>query len=252
MSEFAPTTSTLQALEATANHFDFGLFIFSADDDLTSRGSQEKSTRDNVVLEFGLFLGALGHERTFGVVESGQGVRIPTDLAGISLERFTNNSKSDLTASVTAASIKLSSSIEDVGRRHRKYRLIGKWTVDQDSGQFQTWISATKLQRHSQKVRNHSLVLVAMEKNDLKNFEDDTKIAKSNVRKLSKFGTTDIPLHAKSKPYFSNCSGGKTLEAHLLLVSNGFQTRTFRTIGDMIDAGAELLDTVEYGIADEN
>jgi predicted nucleotide-binding protein len=46
---------------------DFAAFVVTADDVTASRGRRKASPRDNVVFEIGLFMGAIGRERTFVV-----------------------------------------------------------------------------------------------------------------------------------------------------------------------------------------
>lgn len=68
---------------------DFGIFIFGADDFITSKGTDAVAPRDNVVFEAGLFTGACGLERTFIIVEEGSGeLKIPSDLHGVLTARF--------------------------------------------------------------------------------------------------------------------------------------------------------------------
>lgn len=86
-SYFGLNLSTLEGLLGGAQRFDFGIFVFSPDDDITIRGEQTKITRDNVIFEFGLFLGALGRDRVF-VVRSGDDLRILSDLAGITVAHY--------------------------------------------------------------------------------------------------------------------------------------------------------------------
>lgn len=58
-------TVAVQSLVENLVDYSYGIFILSADDDLTIRGAQQHAARDNVVFEFGLFLAHLGPERTF-------------------------------------------------------------------------------------------------------------------------------------------------------------------------------------------
>ena len=73
--EFEPMRSTLEGLLNIAERYDFGVFIFTPDDEITSRGAKGKVARDNVILELGVFLGSLGPDRAFAVVEEGSTVK---------------------------------------------------------------------------------------------------------------------------------------------------------------------------------
>lgn len=57
---FSPSTSTLESLLDTVRGLDFGVFVFSPDDVLRSRGKSYLSARDNVLFECGPFFGRLG------------------------------------------------------------------------------------------------------------------------------------------------------------------------------------------------
>src|SRR6186997_1972062 len=54
---FEPSHYTEQDLIKSAPTFDFAVFILSPDDDVTSRGEEQKAPRDNVIYELGLFMG---------------------------------------------------------------------------------------------------------------------------------------------------------------------------------------------------
>jgi hypothetical protein len=69
--EFDPMRSTLEGLLESIERYDFGLFIFTPDDPITSRGVSENTARDNVILELGMFLGQLGRDRAFAVITEG-------------------------------------------------------------------------------------------------------------------------------------------------------------------------------------
>lgn len=63
--------------------YDYAIIIATADDVVTSRHHSFDAPRDNVLFEFGLFAGGLGRSKVFYVVE--QGIKIPSDLSGITL-----------------------------------------------------------------------------------------------------------------------------------------------------------------------
>ena len=77
-------TSYLDSLTNGLKDFDFGVFIFAPDDILKLRDQTHAAVRDNVLFEFGLFMGKLGKERVFFVLPQEHGnLRLPSDLLGI-------------------------------------------------------------------------------------------------------------------------------------------------------------------------
>ncbi|RIV21612.1 DUF4062 domain-containing protein [Fibrisoma montanum] len=80
---FGLGTSTLEALEQAVKSYDIGIFIFTPDDELISRGESKQVARDNVIFELGLFIGKLTRFRAFVIHPGGKGISIPSDLAGI-------------------------------------------------------------------------------------------------------------------------------------------------------------------------
>ena len=80
---FRASFFTLESLEEALSTADFAALVLSPDDWVTSRDETMSVPRDNVVFELGLFMGALGHARTFLVRPSDEAVKIPTDLAGL-------------------------------------------------------------------------------------------------------------------------------------------------------------------------
>lgn len=84
---FGPdNTSTFDTLRREALAADFAVFIATADDLLTIRKDVLVAARDNVLFEFGLFLGVLGKNKVFLLVE--EGVTLPSDLKGINVATF--------------------------------------------------------------------------------------------------------------------------------------------------------------------
>lgn len=64
---FKPGHTTLATLIKEAKKVDFAVLVFHPDDAATVRGKSLPITRDNVVFEYGLFMGHLGPERTFAL-----------------------------------------------------------------------------------------------------------------------------------------------------------------------------------------
>ena len=80
-----PVDDLLRQAEAS----DFAVLSFGADDTTISREKQSASPRDNVVLEYGLFAGALGsRERVFIIVPNGVDLKIPSDIQGLNLVKY--------------------------------------------------------------------------------------------------------------------------------------------------------------------
>lgn len=75
--------TTIESLVGALHEFDFAVLVFTPDDATSSRNQRQASPRDNVVFELGLFTGGLGRNRSYLVVEDGAGVKIPTDLRGV-------------------------------------------------------------------------------------------------------------------------------------------------------------------------
>ena len=80
---------TLDKLLSLIPTFDFGIFVFAADDTVESRGQRLLVARDNVVLELGLFMERLGRKRTFLVTQDlSPRLHLPSDLQGLTVARF--------------------------------------------------------------------------------------------------------------------------------------------------------------------
>jgi Predicted nucleotide-binding protein containing TIR-like domain len=95
---------TLESLEANLSSFDFAAFVLAPDDIVKFRGDQTSVARDNVIFETGLFMGKLGRRNVFLVRPRGTILKLPTDLAGITvLEYDPNRSDRNLTAALGRA-----------------------------------------------------------------------------------------------------------------------------------------------------
>jgi len=80
--------ATLEALERAVLSYDFGVFVFTPDDKIHSRGELKPVARDNVLFELGLFIGKLTRKRAFVVHPSKRRIAIASDLAGITTAQY--------------------------------------------------------------------------------------------------------------------------------------------------------------------
>jgi hypothetical protein len=82
---FEPGNATWVDLVAQARgeKFDLALLVLGAEDQIKSRGVVSNGPRDNVLLELGLFAGALGLDRTLFLIDRDKRPKIASDLAGI-------------------------------------------------------------------------------------------------------------------------------------------------------------------------
>lgn len=112
--------SYLETLTTMVGEVDFGVFIFAPDDMKLIRDKSSPAVRDNVLFEFGLFLGGLGRNRTFFVTPRGaSGLELPTDLLGISTVQF-DSEAANIEAALGAASFHILQAISRFGIRQER------------------------------------------------------------------------------------------------------------------------------------
>jgi hypothetical protein len=86
---FTLNKATLDCLIRASRRYDYGILVATGDDISFIRRSIFKTTRDNVLLELGLFLGSLGLSRAFLFVD--KKCKIPSDYLGINAPSFQRN-----------------------------------------------------------------------------------------------------------------------------------------------------------------
>jgi CRP/FNR family cyclic AMP-dependent transcriptional regulator len=89
---FHASKTPIEDLTAAVREIDFGLVLLTPDDKTISRHRNSMTPRDNVLLELGLLMGALGRERTFFVVQHGMQLKIPSDLLGVTPLEYVHDS----------------------------------------------------------------------------------------------------------------------------------------------------------------
>jgi Predicted nucleotide-binding protein containing TIR-like domain len=115
----------LETLVKKLEDYDFAAFILAPDDVTTSKEQTKPAPRDNVLFESGLFMGVLGRDRVFLVHDSSQDIKIPSDLAGVTLATYDGKriDDHDASAAVRKAVIAIGDRIKDCRFPH----LLGDW-----------------------------------------------------------------------------------------------------------------------------
>jgi len=120
--QFVPGEYTLESLFNACERFDFAVFVLAGDDPGKSRRRVYRFPRDNVVFEYGLFLGALGRDRAFAVQSEARhkaAVRIPSDIVGINLPRIRKGNQAERAQAIDNAATQILGRIRQLGARPR-------------------------------------------------------------------------------------------------------------------------------------
>jgi len=112
---FGLSQGTLESLVQAARRFDFAALILTPDDLTAKRRKNVNSPRDNVVFELGLFMGALGKDRTFIVHCRDEEIDLPSDLAGITPVTFGHRTDNNLQAALGPACTSIKNAIAERG-----------------------------------------------------------------------------------------------------------------------------------------
>ena len=78
-----PGKAYIEVLEEMLNNYEYGIFVFNPDDKIFSRGKKLSIPRDNVIFEYGMFLGKHTRKKAFFIVPRGLDIKIMTDVLGI-------------------------------------------------------------------------------------------------------------------------------------------------------------------------
>lgn len=103
--------SFLETLEQIVSQFDYGIFVFTPDDTLESRGSTKKTARDNVIFELGLFVGKLSRKKAFLVHPRNIDMHILSDFNGIVMANY-DSSMDNLQAALGPACDQIRNSVK--------------------------------------------------------------------------------------------------------------------------------------------
>jgi hypothetical protein len=97
---FVLSQGYLESLTAAMRGFDFAALVLTPDDVVEKREAKKLAARDNVLFEAGLFMGALGRERTYLVACADDKLDFPSDFAGVSMAKYRRRSDGKLQAAL--------------------------------------------------------------------------------------------------------------------------------------------------------
>lgn len=113
--------TTLESLVNALDRFDFAVLVLTPDDTVISRQSEHLVPRDNLLFELGLFTGRLGRSRTFVVAESSARMKLPSDLAGVTVAGFpAEREDRNLVAAVGPACDQIRHALRDLGLTEKR------------------------------------------------------------------------------------------------------------------------------------
>lgn len=124
---FSLSTTPLDSIVNALNSADFGIFVFSPDDEIKMRGAAKSAVRDNVLFELGLFIGKLGKARCFIVMPSNVDFHIPSDLMGVTPATYSSERDvSEIQAALGPACHQIRNAIKLHGRYSGQSKLTAK------------------------------------------------------------------------------------------------------------------------------
>jgi predicted nucleotide-binding protein with TIR-like domain len=117
---FALGQTFIENLITALSRFDFAVLILTPDDFVQCRSTEAFGPRDNIIFELGLFMGRLGRDRTFILQQSGSGLKIPTDLSGVTTSSYDwPREDKNYKAAVATVSEDIRDRIQSLGKTRR-------------------------------------------------------------------------------------------------------------------------------------
>jgi|GEM_PF-716041 len=113
---FELSKTTIESLSKALQESDFAVFVFSPDDLVKIRSTSSAVVRDNVLFEFGLFIGKLGRDRVYFLLPMTGDLHLPSDLLGITPGKYEENrSDGSMQAATGAACNQIRTQMRSLG-----------------------------------------------------------------------------------------------------------------------------------------
>lgn len=234
----------IEGLERNADLADFAIFVLAPDDLSVRRHKEIYIPRDNTIYELGLFTGRLERRRTIIVRASNPPTTLPSDLAGIIYAQYDHDAvdKGDLSSLRKNVLPKLKKHILKVGCS-RIRSIANGHGYDYEKKGFGVTLRGDQIGRFC--VPGSSIVCVLFIGRDV-NYETTTDISVGDPWKVPhslpaeiNWGVMGKKLHKKIKPR-------EPVWCVLLNVPAQVDISSCKTIGEMLDKGARVLDGVGH------
>jgi CRP/FNR family cyclic AMP-dependent transcriptional regulator len=108
---------SLEALEKAVMESDFAVAVAQADDIVETRGGRHPTLRDNVLFELGLFMGKLTRHRAILVHPRVTGLKLPSDLHGLTLASYAPGKPEELASRLGPACNEIRKIVRALGVR---------------------------------------------------------------------------------------------------------------------------------------
>jgi hypothetical protein len=241
-------------LQAT-KQFSFGLFILTPDDVIVSRKEKQLSSRDNVIFELGMFLGALGKDRVFAVAQEnldGSGmIKIPSDLFGVHVGRFSIDDLNHNVGSIGSVLVPIKLKIRDLG--HVPLRLKVGYEFDPRTQLARVEIDPDAILKNRGRIGNASLLLVVRKRDEDTPAHIDPNIIIGPLRPLDSQREPSIIIKAGGRP---GCLGEippeTCLDFSIFLVPSNANISECKTIEELRKAGCFAIDHFGLSTTDPN
>jgi CRP/FNR family transcriptional regulator, cyclic AMP receptor protein len=107
----------LEALENAVNESDFAVAVAQPDDIIETRGGRYVTLRDNVLFELGIFMGRLTRHRAILVHPRVAGLKLPSDLHGLTMLSYEVGNPGELPARLGPACNEIRKLVKNLGVR---------------------------------------------------------------------------------------------------------------------------------------
>jgi hypothetical protein len=255
--EFTNLSSTLDGLLKATGRYHAAAFVLSPDDLTKSRGKLERSFRDNVLFELGLFLGALGREAIYsctvdpvylppaggtsteidmsGVTAE---MHIPSDLKGIHIPSSQVSTKDGLAAAMGRAAAECNDKFQKVLPIERLSGLLRGVSHHPKENRFTLTIRGSAVDQHKDQINDRRLLGVAVLLNDNESLESICDIALSELWRPPEFPSgEDKRIAIADHPLLGKIRPGMGIELVLLLSPPSLDPLKHKNLNSLFDAG---------------